>query len=86
MYLVLFVMPLSGIAMSQAGGHPISVFGWLTLPEMIGKNPEIGKIAAIIHQTTAWILIALISVHILAAFYHQFCRKDYLLTRMWKKI
>jgi cytochrome b561 len=86
MYLVLFIMPLSGIAMSQAGGHPISVFGWATLPEMIGKNPELGKIAAVIHQTTAWILIALIIVHILAAFYHQFCRKDYLLTRMWKKI
>lgn len=86
MYLILFIMPLSGIVMSQAGGYPINVFGRFTLPQMIDKNPELGKMAVAIHQTTAWILIAFIILHTLAAFYHQFCRKDYLLIRMWKKI
>jgi len=35
-----------------------------------------------IHEYTAYILLALVSLHILAALYHQFIRKDNLLARM----
>lgn len=84
LYLFLFIMPISGIIMSQSFGYSISVYGWFTFPEIVGKNPEIGKLAAATHQLAGWILIGLIILHIVAAFYHQFCRKDYLLTRMWR--
>lgn len=84
LYLVLFAMPLSGIIMSQSFGYPVNAYGLFTLPGIVGKSPEVGKFAAAIHQIAGWILIGLICIHILAAFYHQFCRKDYLLTRMWK--
>jgi cytochrome b561 len=36
-----------------------------------------------IHLTISIILIALITLHILAAGYHQFIRRDHLLSRMW---
>lgn len=84
LYLVSFIMPLSGIIMSQSFGHSVNVYGCFVLPEIVGKNPEFGRLAAATHQIAGWILVLLISIHILAAFYHQFFRKDYLITRMWR--
>lgn len=84
LYLALFIMPISGIIMSQSFGYSINVYGWFTLPEIIGKNPEIGKIAAALHQAAGWALAGLIILHFFAALYHQFWRKDRLLVRMWK--
>lgn len=86
LYLVLFTMPLSGIIMSQAGGHPINVYGWFTVVQMVDKNPGMAMYAAIIHSITGWILIGLIIMHSLAVLYHAVCLKDRLLTRMWKKM
>jgi len=37
----------------------------------------------IIHKLSAYLLASLVGLHILAAVYHQFIRKDNLLTRMW---
>lgn len=37
----------------------------------------------VIHEVTAYVLLALVVLHILAALYHQFIRKDNLLSRMW---
>jgi len=84
LYLVLFIMPISGIIMSQSFGYSINVYGWFTFPEIVSKNPAVGKLAAATHQIAGWLLIGLIGLHIAAALYHQFFRKDYLLTRMWR--
>lgn len=83
-YLAMLLMPISGIAMSQAGGHPVSFFGWFTLPILITKNLEFGKLAKQIHGYTGKILIGLICLHIVAALYHHFILKNNLLRRMSK--
>jgi cytochrome b561 len=36
-----------------------------------------------IHGLTAYLVALLVGIHILAALYHQFIRKDNLLARMW---
>ncbi len=36
-----------------------------------------------LHLYISIVLIALLTLHILAAFYHQFIRKDHLISRMW---
>jgi cytochrome b561 len=84
LYLAMLLMPISGIAMSQAGGHPVSFFGWFTLPAFIAKNPELGKFAKQIHGYTGKILIGLICLHATAALYHHFVIKNNLLRRMSK--
>lgn len=84
LYVVVLMMPISGIIMSQAGGHPISVYGVFTLPTLIEKNPGIGKLFWQIHGYTGKILIALICLHITAALYHQLVLKNNLLRRMIK--
>lgn len=36
-----------------------------------------------VHEWTAYLLLALVTLHILATLYHQLFRKDHLLARMW---
>ncbi len=84
LYLAMITMPVSGLTMSQAGGHPVSIFGWYTLPTLIDKNPALGKLAWQIHGYAGKIFIALICLHILAALYHQLILKNNLLGRMIK--
>lgn len=84
LYLAMITMPVSGIIMSQAGGHPISIFGRYTVPEIFDKNPDLAKVAWQIHGYAGKVFIALICFHILAALYHQLVLKNNLLGRMTK--
>lgn len=86
LYLSLFSMPLSGIAMSQFAGYPVSFFGLFTLPTVFSKSPEMAKLFREVHETCALILIALIVIHTLAAFFHHFVLKDTVFLRMLKNI
>lgn len=85
LYLVLLVMPISGIIMSQAGGYSINVYGWFTLIQIVNKNADIARNAVAVHQITGWVLMGLIILHILAALYHTLYLKDRLMVRMWRK-
>lgn len=83
LYLLMFMIPLSGWAMSSAKGFPVSVFGWFVLPDIAPVDKSIGHFFYEVHEYTAYTLIALSSLHILAALYHQFKLKDGLMRRMW---
>ncbi|MBN8512501.1 MAG: cytochrome b [Rickettsiales bacterium] len=84
LYVLMLVMPTSGMLMSLFGGHPISYFGLFTI-DAFEKNAELAATFKNTHETTAWILVILISAHILAAIYHHFIRKDNVLLRMLKQ-
>ncbi len=83
LYLSIFVMTFSGWLMSTASGHIPSFFGMfeLAMPG-ITLNRELAGIAASFHETCAWVVVALISAHLLAVIYHQWIRKDNLLLKM----
>jgi cytochrome b561 len=73
-------MAASGIATAVQAGLPGIVFGGsgAPLPESFGiYRPRV------VHGVIAKLLVALAAVHVLAALYHQFVRKDSLLSRMW---
>lgn len=82
LYLGLIIMPLSGLIGAVAAGKPPHVLGFnIELP--IDANKSIAKLAFDrIHDPLAIILIALISIHILAALYHHFVKRDDILRRM----
>jgi len=51
-----------------------------------GRRPDFGGFRSplrLIHRLTAYLVALLLSIHILAALYHQFIRKDNLFARMW---
>lgn len=79
-YVLVILMAGSGIATSIMAGLPDIVFGssGAPLPETFKNLPP-----RIVHGMVGKLLFLLILLHIGAAFFHQFVRKDNLLARMW---
>ena len=81
-YVLLFAMPLSGWLMSSAKNYSVSWFNLLTWPDLIGKNDTAFTWLRGLHDTLSFVLLALATVHVLAAFRHQFWLKDDVLLAM----
>jgi cytochrome b561 len=82
LYVLVVLMAASGIATAVQAGLPGIVFGGsgAPLPESFGiYRPRVA------HGVIATLLLALAALHVLAALYHQFVRRDGLLSRMWFK-
>lgn len=84
LYMFMLLMPVSGVFMSYFGGHNIEVFGLFVIPAAIEKMPQISTLFYQLHVLGIWAFIFLIVVHILAALYHHFIRRDNVLIRMIK--
>ncbi|MDP4832240.1 MAG: cytochrome b [Rickettsiaceae bacterium] len=84
LYAFMLLMPISGICMSYFGGHDISVFGLFMIPAAIDKLPQIAGLFHQIHVLGIWAFITVITLHVGAAFYHHFIRRDNVLMRMIK--
>lgn len=82
LYVLLFLMPISGWMMSSFKGIPVSAFGWFTLPRLIGPDKMLGELLEEVHEFFAWGLLGLIGLHIMAALLHHFYYKDTILVRM----
>ena len=81
-YAVLFVMPISGLVMSAAANYPVAYFGWFTLPNLVAPDESLKELMEVVHATLFDILVALASLHIVAALKHQFIDRDDVLQRM----
>lgn len=80
LYLAAFGMILSGMGISMSANLLPILFGnsgQALPPDFWVYPPRIG------HGITATVLILLVALHIGAALYHQFIRKDGLMGRMW---
>lgn len=82
LYVLLFLMPLTGWLMSSAAGFPVSFFGLFTLPNLIEANKEWRMFFGDAHEILAFSLIALLVAHVGAALLHHFYYKDTILKRM----
>lgn len=78
LYVLVILMAASGIALALQAGLPEIVFGGAgSLPESFSAfTPRA------VHGLLARLLLALIALHVVAALYHQFVRRDSLLRRM----
>jgi cytochrome b561 len=83
LYLCLFVMPLSGLIMSVAGGRPPNFFGLFQVPQFLAENKNLSDFFFSIHRYTGYLLLGLIILHVLAALKHHFINRDHILKRMW---
>ncbi|MDQ2994617.1 MAG: cytochrome b/b6 domain-containing protein, partial [Pseudomonadota bacterium] len=81
--IALGVMIASGWAKSTSSGYTPNFYGLFELPmPFIPVSDTIKDYAKEVHLTTVWIIIGLISAHILAALHHHFIDKDNVLRRM----
>jgi cytochrome b561 len=82
LYLALLIMPISGITMAMANGYPPNFFNLYQFPMLLAKNKDLANLAFSIHKYVGYVLLALIILHILAAFKHHFINRDNVLKRM----
>lgn len=81
LYLALLAMPLAGWIGTVTGGRPPR-YGKFIFNLPLEKNEAISDLCFSVHNTLAIIIIVLVSVHVLAALFHYFFKKDRVLQRM----
>ena len=72
LYLLMIAVPLSGLIMSDLGGHAIPFFGLTTLPDMLETNKELAGQLHSIHIFIPYVLLGIIALHVLGALKHRF--------------
>ena len=83
LYLFLLIQPILGIITLQIGGKPVTLFGVTLLPSFISlPNRALSHQLEDIHGDIGTIFYYVIGLHILAALWHHFGRRDNTLKRM----
>lgn len=82
LYAALITVPLLGWANASSRGWSVKLLGWLPLPALSASGSRFGHAAGNLHGWLAWVLFALICLHVAAALFHRFVLKDKVLQRM----
>ena len=75
LYFLMGLLIISGITTANFTTDPIIVFGLINLSSEV-NNVEMFNLIRGVHEFATNAIIALISIHILAAIYHHFIAKD----------
>lgn len=82
LYVLMFAIPFSGWLVSSAAGIPVIYLNVWELPQLLPKNLEWADQLKEVHEALNQALLALVSVHVLAALKHHFIDRDRTLIRM----
>jgi cytochrome b561 len=82
LYALMLVIPISGYLYSSAAGIQVVYLGIVPLPTLIGPDTALKTMLRIVHIWLNYTLLALVTVHVLAALKHHFIDRDGLLARM----
>jgi cytochrome b561 len=75
LYALLLALPVLGWALSNAQDKPVHLFG-LTLPALVAADDDLADTLQTWHVDAAWVLLALVLLHIAAALWHHFVLRD----------
>ena len=85
LYVCMVVLPVSGFMGSNFSPYPVKFFG-VPLPKLWEPSPEGKELFSEIHEVTAFVMMIIIILHISAAVWHQWVKRDGLLSRMgWSR-
>ncbi|MBE2259794.1 MAG: cytochrome b [Rhodobacteraceae bacterium] len=82
LYLLMVAIPLTGWLMSSAKGFQTVYFGIVPLPDLLGKDKELGELLEDIHSALNFGLAGLVVAHVIAALKHHLVDRDDVLSRM----
>lgn len=84
LYVLLIAMPIIGwlIISTSTRNIPTMIFGLFTLPRIASPDKEMHEFYEEAHEFVAFVIIAIVAVHTLAALKHHFVLKDNVLRRM----
>jgi len=82
LYLLLFVVPILGWINASWRAFPVVMFG-VELPKLVATRAAGWRWTGDVHSILAeYVLLVLVSLHVAAALYHYFIRRDGVLQRM----
>jgi cytochrome b561 len=82
LYILLFIIPISGWLMSSAKGFQTVWFGVIPLPDLVGKDKFLGNLLQQVHVILNYAMLGVLLAHVGAALKHHFIQRDDVLTRM----
>ena len=81
LYALMLLMPLTGYLGAAFSGEAMTWFG-IVLPGWLAKNESLKEQLFTAHSVIAWVLVAVVVVHVLAALKHLLIDKDTVFQRM----
>jgi cytochrome b561 len=78
----MLAIPVSGWLMSSALGFQTVYFGVLPIPDLLGKNKELGESLKFVHMFLNYTMAGLVAMHVGAALKHHLIDRDSVLARM----
>jgi len=82
LYLLLFIMPMTGAFSVWLNGFPLTIFELITIASPVATDKALGLIFSQIHTVAAWVMAATVMAHLLAALWHHFVMHDQTLMQM----
>jgi cytochrome b561 len=82
LYGLLLAQPFIGWIATSAYRAPIPIYALFELPPIWPRNQPFSEFLFLVHKTLGIIIACLVVLHISAALYHHFVRKDGVLLRM----
>lgn len=82
LYLALVVQPILGLLTSDAQGFPLKWFDVVPLWNPVAKSEAATHVLLAAHFTVAWLIFALVVLHVCGALYHHVVRRDDTLMRI----
>ena len=82
LYLLMIAIPISGWLMSSAKGYQTVWFCVLPIPDVLGKDKQLGDALAELHGALNGLLMFIVVIHVFAALKHHFIDRDNILRRI----
>nr|WP_201695213.1 cytochrome b [Paraburkholderia hiiakae] len=82
LYALLIAVPVLGWINASSRAWNVTLFGAIPLPALSPAGSSFGHAMGDVHSVLAWVLFALICLHVAAALFHRFVLNDRVLQRM----
>ena len=82
LYVLILLQPIVGYIMTSAYPAPVPFFGLFNLPAIWPENRALSEQLSVVHLYIGLAIAAVAAMHIGAALFHHFVRKDRVLMRM----
>lgn len=82
LYALMLAMPITGYMFSAAGGYSLPWFGLFQWPRLLPHDMELARWGEWLHDKTAWLIVGVVALHILAVIWHVAIKRDGVLARM----
>lgn len=86
LYVLIFIVLLSGYLITTAEGKPASLFDLVHFPVLTQLSAANVDRAGLVHELLAWAIVIVAALHALAALIHHFVIRDRTLVRMLKPV